>query len=204
MVSHRVGDILHGNLSGRFHEKRHPVTEILAGDVVVVGRGRFGDGLAVLLVGELAVAEDVECAPSPCVAASDGAEISRAVGCAEVEVLVLAVKVALLPRERDHVRGIETVLRIVQRECLDACLVGVRADVAVRNPHSHPHESLADVLSVLHLAAFADEIHYPGLVLVRYRECLTFGRVAIFIGQIHDDLDGLPCRAGSLQCDVDE
>ena len=180
------------------------MAEILAGDVVIVGRGRLGDGLAVLFVGELTVAEDVEGAPGSCVATSDGSEIGRAVSCAEVEVLVLAVEVAFLSREGDHVRGVEAVLRVVQREGLDAGLVGVRADVTVRNPHGHPHESLADVLSVLHLAALSDEVHYPGLVLVRYRECLAFGSISIFIGQIHDDLDRFPCRAGSLQGNVDE
>ena len=204
MVSHRVGHILHGDLPGRFNEQRHPVAEILAGDVVVVGRGRLGDGLPVQLVGELSVAENVEGTPCPCVAAPYGTEIGGAVGGAEVEVLILAVEVAFLPREGNHVRGVEAVLRVVQREGLDACLVGVGADVAVRNPSGHPDESFADVLSVLHLATFADEIHYPCLVLVRYGECLPFGSVAIFIGQIDDDLDRFPCGAGPLQGDVDQ
>ena len=204
VVSHHVGDILDSEFPCRPDEKRHPVGKVLAGDVVVVVRSLLGHCHSVLLVGEDSVTEGVEGAPSPGVTGADRAEVVRAVGCAEVEILIGAFVEAHLPCEGDDIRGIEAVLRIVEREGGDPGLVGVGADVAVRNPPGNPDHALAEILSVPEVHTLSDKVHNPGFIPVRNREAFALGGVTIFIDQVHDDLDGLACRTRPLEGDVDE
>ena len=78
------------------------------------------------------------------------------------------------------------------------------ADVAVRNAAGHPYDTLVHVDAVADVHAFPDQIHDPGFVLVRDGESLPLGGIAVFVGQVHDDLNGLAGGFGPLQGDIDE
>ena len=168
-----------------FDPQRQFAGEIVAHSVVEVGVGV-----------ESAASQDAEHAPHAGVAAANRAEIERAVGLAERELLVRAVEEAPLTGEGDDIGSIES-LRIVQRETGDAGLVRVSADVAVGDAAGHPHDAAV-------VRSLADEVHHPGLGLVYDAEGLAFRSIAVFICKAHDDLYRLPGRPGAFEGHVDE
>ena len=78
------------------------------------------------------------------------------------------------------------------------------ADGSVGHPHGHPDDTLLRIDAVAHVGSLANQFHDPGFVLVRDGKGLSLRGVAVFIGQVHDDLDGLTGRFGTLQGNVDE
>ena len=119
-----------------------------------------------ILKGEAPVAKDVECRPCPGLTSPHSAEIQRIVGIAEAELLIRTFIIAHLPCKGNHVRGIHAVLLVLERESADPGLVGMGTDISVRHPSGHPHYAFVDILAFDHLHSFADEVHYPDLVLV--------------------------------------
>ena len=197
MVAHDVCDVLDSDLARRLDKQRHLSLQVIShGIVEPVGCG--GTDLAAfgIEVGESPVAEDVEGAPGAGVAGSRAAEIQRIVGVAEAEARVISFVPALGTGEGDHIGSKDTVVRIVLREGRDAGLVGMGADVPVGYPARNPYDAL--------LLSFAHEVHHPGFLCIGDREGLSFGGVAILVGQGHDDIYGFACRAGPLQSHVDE
>ena len=197
VVAHHVGHVGHADLLGRLDEEGHFALEVIAHRIVQPVGGGAGDFHAVLFVGEGALAQDVEGAPSTGVAGAGSAEVKRVVGVAETEIRILALVPAQLAGETDHVRGEEAVLGVVLREARDAGLVGVGADVAVGDAAGHPDDAFI-------VRAFAHEVHHPSFLRVGDGEGLAAGRIAVAVCQVDDDLDGLAGRAGALQGDVDE
>ena len=205
MVSHDIGHILDANLLAGEHEEGNVSLQVPAHHIVQIGVGVPGDGVTLLVVeGEPAIREDIVGAPGTGIATADGTKVYGAVGLLEAEVLVLTFEIALAAGEGNHIRGIEAVLRVVQGEFADTGLVGMGADGSVRNPHGHPDDTLLRVDAVAHVGSLANQLHDPGFVLVGYGEGLSLRGVAIFVGQVHNDLDGLAGRFGTLQGNVDE
>ena len=205
MVAHGVGQILHAHLVVGLHKEGNPVFQVIAQGVIHIGVGIFRqDATAFLGIGEPAVAQEVIGAPDAGVAGTGGFKIPRGIGFGKVEVLVFPLEIAFLAGKGNDVLGIEAVLRVVQREFPDAGLVGMSADVAVRNAAGHPYDTLVHVDAVADVHAFPNQIHDPGFVLVRDGESLPLGGIAVFVGQVHDDLNGLAGGFGPLQGDIDE
>ena len=124
----------------------------------------LGDHVPVLVFEcELSVAEDVECRPCTCLAGPHSAEIERCICVTEAEIHVLAAEISLFACKCDHIRSIEAVLRIIQREGADARLVGVCTDVSVRHPACDPYDALV-------VRSLSYKVHDPDFVLVGYRE----------------------------------
>ena len=196
VVAHHVGHVLGADLARRLHEQRHLAAEFVAHRIIDPVRSRRADEGSVLLVGEGPVAQYVECRPSPCIAGPGAREVERIVGIAEAEILVLALVPALAACEVYHVRRVEAVLRVIEREAGDAALVRVGAYVSVRHPARYPYYAL--------FLTLADEVHDPRLLGIRDGEGLAFGRVAVGIRQLHDSADGLARGAGTLQGHVDQ
>ena len=158
MVSHHIGYILDTDLACRLDPERHIIGRVVAHRIIHIVVGVLLHEAAAILIGELALAENVESAPDPGLAAPEPAEIERAIGIPEAEFLILSVEPAHLPCKAGYILGIETVVRIVKRERRDAGLVGMAADISVRNAASHPYGAL--------LGALSHHFHYPGLLLV--------------------------------------
>ncbi len=78
------------------------------------------------------------------------------------------------------------------------------ADGPVRHAAGHPDDAFVHVLSVSQVHALADEFHDPGFVLVGNGEGLSLGGIAVFIGQFHNDVNGLAGRLGALQGNIDK
>ena len=205
MVSHHVRDIFHRNLLGRLHEEGESFAAVVTHGVFDVVVCVAGHKIAVFVLEcEFAVAEDVECRPCAGFAASHPAEIKGCVCVAKTEFAVFSAEIAHFPCKGNHVRGIEAVFRVIERECADSRLVGMCADISVRHPAGHPDYSLADIFPVFFLVALADEVHYPYFILVGDREGFSGGIVAVCVGEVHDYLDGFACRPCPLQCYIDE
>ena len=205
MLLHDLGQILHAHLVVGLHKEGNPVFQVIAQGVIHIGVGIFRqDAAAFFRIGKPAVAQEVIGAPDAGVAGTGGFKIPRGIGFGKVEILVFPLEIAFLAGKGNHVLGIEAVLRIVQREFPDAGLVGMGADVAVRNAAGHPYDTLVHVDAVADVHAFPDQIHDPGFVLVRDGESLPLGGIAVFVGQVHDDLDGLAGGLGPLEGNIDE
>ena len=143
MVAHHVGNILNANLAGGLDKEGHLAVQFVAHGVIEpVGSGT-GHLVAVLVdIAELPVAENVECRPGTGFASAGAAEVERIVSVTEAEVLVGTAVPALAAGEFGHVGRVQAVVGIVPGETGDAALVGVRADVSVRNAACHPHYAL--------------------------------------------------------------
>ena len=204
VISHGICYIFHAQFASRLHEERHPVLKVLAHYIIEVVVCILGYHLPIFFVGEFAVAQNPESAPSPCVACPHAPEINRIVGGAEVEVLVLAAEVAFAASEFDYIRRIQAVLRVVERESLDSRLVRMCADVPVRNPPGNPHQAFIDVFPVFHFNSLAYQVHHPGFVFVGDGKALALRRIAIFIGKVYYHLYSLASSPGSLQRHVNQ
>ncbi len=97
MVSHHVCHILYGDFACRLYEQRKSLGLVVSHRIVDIVVCVTGDhGAVLVLESELAVAEDVECRPCPCLAASHAAEIKGSICVAEAEIFVLAAEIAHL------------------------------------------------------------------------------------------------------------
>ena len=198
MVSHRVCDVLETYLAGRLHEEREALRGVVAHCIFNIVHCRAGHFLAVFIdEGEIAVAEAVEGGPGTALAAPHRPEIQRSIGVAEAEVGILSAVPAPFPCEADHVRGIDAVFRVVQREGADAGLVRVGADISVRHPACHPEQTFA-------VRPLAYEVHYPHFVLVGNGEGFAFRSIAVLVCQSGYEFYGLPCARTSLEGYVNE
>ena len=197
MVTHHFGHILGSNLAGRLHEEGHLSGKVVPESILrpVGCWPRYFD--AVLFIYEYSVAEDVECAPCAGIAGARTPEIKRIVCFAEREFRIFSGKPSLLAGEGDDVRRIKAVLGIVQGKSGDPGLVGVCADISVRNPAGHPHYALV-------IRSLANEVHHPCLVLVGNREGLAFRRIAVAVRKGYYRVDGGTCGRGSLKRDVNQ
>ena len=159
MVAHHISHFLHADLLSGLDEEGHLVLPVVAHGEIQVLLG--------LLVADHTAAQDIERGPYPGLAASHAAEIYRSVCVAETELLVCTLEVTHLAGEVHHVLGIEPVLGVIEHDVVDTGLVGMGADVSVRYAGCGPYDTLVDVAALLvELAALADELHDPHLVLV--------------------------------------
>ena len=167
MVSHRVSHILHRDFLRRFHKQRESLRFVISHRIVDVVVGVPCHFLAIFInESKLALTEDVKCRPSPGLAGPHSAEIERCVCVAETEILVLSVKPTHLSGECNHIRSIETILRVVERKSADACLICVCTDISVRHPACHPDNAFSHILSIHHFRSLSDEVHHPYFLLV--------------------------------------
>ncbi len=78
-------------------------------------------------------------------------------------------------------------------------------DIAVGDAACDPHDAAAGVAApAVVREALADQLHDPRLVAVGDRERFAARGVAVGVGQLDDCADGLACRAGALERDVDQ
>ena len=205
MVPHHVRNVLYADFAAGIDIQRKVLFEVLPHHVVQPGVGILRDAAARLVVeGEPAVGQKVEGAPHAGVAAPHRPEIRRAVGLLETEFAVFAVEVALAAGETDHIGRIEAVVRVVEGEFPDAGLVGVAGNGPVRDADRHPDDALLGVDLVADVHPLADEFHDPDLVLVGDCKRLALRGIAIGIGEVHDDPDGLAGGLGPLEGDIDQ
>ena len=136
-------------------------------------------------------------APYAGFAIATSTKVEGRVGIGKAEVFVQAAEVALFARKGDDVGRVEAVLFIVQRELMDAGLVGMGRDAIVGDANSHPH-------SALHAYTLAYHLHNPYLARVGYGKRLATAVVAIFLHQVGHHLDGFAGRLAALQGDVDK
>ena len=161
MVTHHVRYILDTDLARRLHEERESLCLVVSHCIVDIVVSILGNDVSVLVLEcELAVAEDVECSPGTCLAASHSAEIKRCICVAEAELLVLSAEISLFACECDDVRCVHAVFRVVEREGADAGLVCMGADVSVRDTACNPYDTLV-------VRTLSDKVHHPDLLLVR-------------------------------------
>lgn len=117
--------------------------------------------------------EKVEIGPYACVATTQRAEIGHAVSLGKVEFLVFPVEIALRPGELNYIRAVKGLAGFVlEREAVDAGMVGVAGYMAVGNAAGDPYGALVGF-------PFADEVHYPGLFAVGYGEGFSLGGIAV-------------------------
>ncbi|OPZ66252.1 MAG: hypothetical protein BWY83_02932 [bacterium ADurb.Bin478] len=130
--------------------------------------------------------------PDPRFAEPHGVKGERRIGVAKTEIRILAGIIVLLPGERDHIRRIEAIEFVVQRESPDARLVGMAADGAIRNTLRHPYGALA-------ARTFADHLHDPNLLWIGDGKGLAAAAIAVLCHQIGHHFDGLSRGLGALQ-----
>ena len=129
MVTHSVKELLWRDLLGWFNPEWHLVLWIYTQSVVNI------------LVHSLS--KGAEEAPNASLAATHCTKIKWSVGVAEAEILVVTLKQTLLASKRDYILSVEAVLRVVEVDCSNTCLVCVSGDIAVRNAVCHPNNTLA-------------------------------------------------------------
>ena len=92
----------------------------------------------------------------------------------------------------------------MEREGGDACLVGVGADVSVRDAPCDPDDALVDIASVFADMPLAYDFHHPDFVFVCDGKGFAGGVVAVFVGEVRNELNGFTCGPAALQCNIDE
>ena len=185
VVAHHVGQGLDRHLLFRLDVQRHLVGGILAHREIEIAVGI-----------ELGAAQQPEGRPHACLASPQAAPIGGAIGIAEAEFRVAAAEETFLPCEGNHVGRIEAVLRVVEREMVDAALVRVRANHSVGNAHRYPDGAF--------LLAFAHDLKDPALFLVGDGKALALRAIAIFLDQLVHHADRFAGRAGALQRHIDQ
>ena len=148
MVAHHPLHVVDANLTVGLHPQR----ESLALAVHHVWK-----------IGIHPVGEAVEIAPDTAVTATCGSSVELSIGKRETKILVLTLVVAHLAGEVDDIGRIDGVFLIVEREFVDARMVGMTRDAIVGDAACHPDSALL-------LAALADELHDPSLLRVGDRE----------------------------------
>ena len=183
MVTHHVLNVTHADLAVGLDIEGHHLGILLAVDEGQVSVHASG--------------EAIEVAPHAGIATTQGTEVSRVVGLAEVKLSVLAIEPPHLACKRDDILRVEAVGFILEGECVDAGLVGVSRDTVVGNALRHPY-------GTAFLAAFAHHIHHPDLVGVTDTERLSLAAVAILGNEVGHNGECLTSRLCTLQGDVDE
>ena len=122
-------------------------------------------------------------------------EVRLRIGHLPTELLVLALEPSLLAGIGNHVLRMDD-LRVVTGHDAYAALVGMTGDGIVRNAHRAPDHA-ALIARALHL-------HNPCLIGIADSEGLAFRAIAILLRKRRHHLDGLTCRPGTLQADVNQ
>ena len=129
------------------------------------------------------------------------AKVGERIGILKRELLVLAVEPPHFTRILDDILRVQHVLLVLQGEGAYAALVGMSADGVVGNSPGHPHHTLLRHLTV---GSAALHLQNPRLLWVTDGKCLTLRVVAVSLCQRGHYLNGLTCRLGTLQGDIDQ
>ena len=208
MVALETHHVAEGDLPVGLDIQRHTMAQVLARDIIPVFVHAFADL--------------VEHGPHAQVTDTGCAEIDGGIGGGEVELVVLAVEIALATCEVDDVVFVDDFhlfiieflpvfvgdggLPVAEFEGGDPGGVGVTADIAVGDAYRHPHGAPVGVDGVAGLRdlwriALGHDLHVPDLIGVADAERLAVTAVAIFINQVGHHLDGFTCRSATFQGD---
>ena len=181
VIAHRSLHISHRELAVGLDIERHRLLRYVALDKIGV------------TVHRLVVFPEER--PDTGLATAQCAKVIGAIGCLETEIFVFALEISLLAGKFHHVRGVHTVFLVVERDLLDARLVGVRRNAVVGDADSHPNGTFPS-------RTFPDHLHNPCLVLVGDGKGLSATVIAVFSHQICHYLDGLARRLRALEGNV--
>ena len=183
MVAHSMLDVAHRHLAVGLHIQGHGVLALsLYVRKICLSRS---------------LAEHVIETPHTSLTGTKAAEIEGTIGIGKTEVLVPAAEIAFLTGERDDIRRIQAVVLVVEREPMDAALVGVSGDTVIGDTYGHPY-------GTLHAGAFTDHLHNPRLIWIGNRERLAAAVVSVFLHQVSHHLDGFLGTARTLQGNINQ
>ena len=174
MVAHTVLNVLNRQQTVRLHIQRHRLL------------GRIALNKVGVLIHCLIVFTEER--PYACFTTSQCAEVVRAIGLLETEVFIFSTEIPFFAGQRNNIGRIHTIFLVIERNLLDARLVGMCRDAIIRNTDGHPNSPFVT-------RAFTDQFHHPCFVLVGDRESLAAAVITVVLHQVGHYFD---CFAGRL------
>ncbi len=177
MVAHGVLDILNGDFTIRFQEKRHRsicLTQYIRQKLIAT------------------VGKHIKIAPYTSLTITTGAKIKRSVCTGKTEIFVYPLEITFLTRKRDNIRRIHTIFLVIHIKLMDAALIGMGRNAVIRHTDSHPDSST-------HTGSFTDHLHNPYLIRIGDGKRLATAVISIFLYQLRHYFNGFTGSTRTLQ-----